>query len=511
MRIASLFVPLFPLAARLRSEPELREEAVVLVEGNGTSAHVVAATRRARKGGIRAGMTLPQARAIVPRVTARGRDADCERAAQEALLELGEQFSPRIEDGGEGVAYLDLSGLDRIFRSREGEEPRDPEQNLAQALLAASQSYGLPVRIGIASSKLAARVASELPATPTIVPPGEESSFLAPLPIFRLSPKLEVMAALTRWGLGSIGELARLPEAEVAARLGEAGRELLYAARGIDPRPLVPTVPSPSFSEGMDLEWPLVQLEPFLFVANAALDRMAARMEGRGYSCTRLDLVMKLEPDGWDARSIALPAPTRDVKTLLTLARLELEARPPAAPVAGFTFSGHPDKPRRAQLDLFGPPSLAPDKLATAIARIGAMVGPENIGSPRTVDGWLPERFEIVPFDPPPPPAMRRAVRPSRGILAVRVLRPPVPLGVIVDEETRRPRSVKALESREENGRKLDITGEVRIASGPWRLEEGWWTDTPSMREYWDLEVRGGVYRVYRAGDGAWRADGVYD
>ncbi|MCA1732720.1 MAG: hypothetical protein LC732_03865, partial [Acidobacteria bacterium] len=71
MRIASLFVPLFPLAARLRSEPELREEAVVLVEGNGTSAHVVAATRRARKGGIRAGMTLPQARAIVPRVTAR--------------------------------------------------------------------------------------------------------------------------------------------------------------------------------------------------------------------------------------------------------------------------------------------------------------------------------------------------------------------------------------------------------------------------------------------------------
>ena len=139
------------------------------------------------------------------------------------------------------------------------------------------------------------------------------------------------------------------------------------------------------------------------------------------------------------------------------------------------------------------------------------MVGPENIGPPRTVDGWLPERFEIVPFDPPPPPPMRRAVKPSRGTLAVRVLRPPVPLEVIVDEETRRPRSVKALESREENGRKLDITGEVRIASGPWRLEEGWWTDTPSVREYWDLELRGGVYRVYRAGDGAWRADGVYD
>ena len=64
------------------------------------------------------------------------------------------------------------------------------------------------------------------------------------------------------------------------------------------------------------------------------------------------------------------------------------------------------------------------------------------------MDGWLPEPFALVPFNPPPPPAMRRAVRPSRGILAVRVLRPPVPLEVIVDEEARRPRSVKALESR---------------------------------------------------------------
>jgi hypothetical protein len=75
-----------------------------------------------------------------------------------------------------------------------------------------------------------------------------------------------------------------------------------------------------------------------------------------------------------------------------------------------------------------------------------------------------------------------------------------VPLEVIVDEETRRQRSMKALESREENGRKLDISGEVRIVSGPWRLEEGWWTDAPCVREYWDVEVRGGVYRVYRAG-----------
>ena len=55
-------------------------------------------------------MTLPQTRALYPRLIARGRDLECERAAQEALLEVADSFSPRVEDGGEGIAYLDLDG-----------------------------------------------------------------------------------------------------------------------------------------------------------------------------------------------------------------------------------------------------------------------------------------------------------------------------------------------------------------------------------------------------------------
>ncbi|MGH9459217.1 MAG: DNA polymerase Y family protein, partial [Thermoanaerobaculia bacterium] len=449
------------------------------------------------------GLTLPQARAILPRVTARGRDAECERAAQEALLDLAGSFSPRIEDGGEGVAYLDLDGLERLFGS---------ERDLAQALRKAAESSALPCRIGIASSKLAARVAAELPESPTIVPAGEESAFLAPLPLFRLAPELEVMATLERWGIASVGDLARLPEAEIAARLGEAGRDLLAAARGIDPRPLVPTVPPPTFTEGMHLEWPLVALEPFLFVANAALDRMIRRMEDAGYACRRLELTLDLEPDGCDARGIDLPAPTRDTRTLLTLAKLDLEARPPGAPVAGFRITGIPDRPRRAQLGLFGPPALPPDKLAATVARLASIVGPERVGSPRTVDGHLPERCALAPFAPPPPPIMRRTPRPSRGILAVRTFRPAIPLEVVVDEATGQPRSIRSLATAEVNGRAIEIDGSVRVASGPWRVEEGWWSSAPARREYWDLELhRGGVYRAYLANSRDWFVDGLYD
>src|ERR1700745_2224187 len=109
--LACLFVPLFPLAARLRSEPDLKGEAAAVFEGNGNAARVLAATRRAREKGIQPGMTLPQARSIFPKLLARARDLESERAAQEALLEVADTFSPRVEDAGPGLAYLDLDGL----------------------------------------------------------------------------------------------------------------------------------------------------------------------------------------------------------------------------------------------------------------------------------------------------------------------------------------------------------------------------------------------------------------
>jgi protein ImuB len=480
MRIACCFVPMFPLAARLRSEPELLHEAVAIVEGNGNNAHVVAATRRARKKEIRPGLSLTQARSILPKLIARGRDAACERTAREALLEVAETFSPRVEDGDDGVVFIDISGTERHYPN---------EEELAKAAIRAIEGVGLPARVGIAASKLASRVAAELPQTPTIVAPGDEANFLAPLPLARLSPELEAAAMLQRFGLISIGDLARLPESEIASRLGEVGRELHFAARGIDPRPLIPRALPSEFREGMELEWPLVALEPFVFIANAALDRLCKRMEMQGFACKRIEMTLTLEPDGYDARAMDLPAPTRDVKTILTLIRLDLEKRPPGAPVIGFTFVAHPDRPRRAQLSLFGPAALSPEKLATTIARLISMLGEGCVGMPVTVDGHLPERHAIGDFSPPPPPDTRHTPPRARGLLVARTFRPPIPVEVITDGE-------RIASIRGEN-----IEGAVRICSGPWRVEEGWWREAPAEREYWDVELwGGGIYRLYCGG-----------
>jgi protein ImuB len=542
-RVLCLEVLLFPLAARLRSEPELREEAVAVLEGSGARARIVAATRRARQAGIRAGQTLAQARIRLPRLVARARDPSCERAAQEALLDVAEGISPRVEDDSPGRIYLDTTGLARHYPDAE-----DPEHALATSLLyAVEKNAGLSARIGIAGSKLAARVAASKRGGPTRVPRGREASFLAPLPLSRLLPAGELLSQLDRWGIHTAGAFARLSADAVTSRLGEAGRQLHALARGRDPQPLVPRKPPPTFVEGMELEWPLVDLEAFGFVARAALERLTARMAAHGVGCLRLDLSLELEPQGHHERSLTLPAPTRDVKTLVTLMRLDLERQRPGAPVRAFTLTAHPDQPRAAQLTLFGPEALSPERLATTLARLFALLGEDRVGAPSEVDAHRPEGYALVPYKLSPPPSTRRPPPPSRGLLAVRVLRPPIPLDVTLesasvpgdtfDESTTRaaPRYIEAIKVMEPQSvtrstryrsphrsphrplghpvKRPHIAGTVRVAAGPWSLEEDWWTEQPIRRIYWDVELDGGgLYRIYHDQAGQdWFADGVYD
>ncbi len=509
-RIACIRAALFPLAAYLRGAPELAREAVVVHEG--PSARIVAASRLARRAGVRPGLTVTQARNIESGLVDRVRDPEREHTAQEVLLEIAGAFSPRVEDGGEGMVYLDIAV--------------DDEHSLGQTMMRDMDAAGLPGRVGIAGSKLAARAAAALPRSPNVVAPRGEARFLAPLPLNSLlesgggsggtapdGDDQEILHTLKLWGLRTVGDLAGLPAGEVHSRLGGRGTALHAAARGVDPAPLTPRPPPPTFRESQTFEWPIDNLEPFLFVARGAVERLTARLEARGMGCKRLELSLKLEPEGFHELAIELPAPTREARTLLSLIRLNLEAAPPRAPILGMQLAAHPDVPRQAQLSLLGPAALSPDRLAAVTARLLALLGPNRVGSPRTRNGHLPERFRLADYDPPPPPRIRLEPRPGRGMLAVRTLRPPLEVEVLTVEASTpcpEPVQINPLPSDE---RHVRIEGPVRTAAGPWEIEEGWWREAPALRDYWDVELRNGaVCRIYRdRRSERWFADGVYD
>src|SRR5436309_2157068 len=110
-----------------------------------------------------------------------------------------------------------------------------------------------------------------------VVPAGTELGFLAPLPLACLAPPPAIAATLERWGIRRLGDLARLPVAEVATRLGPAGAALVRTARGEDERPLAPQALGGPVEEAIDLEYALDALEPLLFVLRGLVERAVGR------------------------------------------------------------------------------------------------------------------------------------------------------------------------------------------------------------------------------------------
>ncbi len=114
MPFACIFVPDFPVEALLRAEPELRSQAVAVLEGKAPLQKVFAVNETARRAGVDPGMTKLQIEACTGLVL-RARSPLQEAAAHAALLDCAQSFSPRVEDAGRDTILLDLAGLEPLF------------------------------------------------------------------------------------------------------------------------------------------------------------------------------------------------------------------------------------------------------------------------------------------------------------------------------------------------------------------------------------------------------------
>jgi len=504
MRLACLYVPDFPLAALLRVEPDLIGTPVAVADGPGPRAKLKAISADAVRRGVTVDLTTVQAKTIAADLTVRQVSSDTLRAAQAALCDAAESFTPRIEDAGDGVAYLDLEGLGALCES---------ESRLTNVLAQRVTRLGLEAQIGVAGSKVAAYLAACHGGGVTVVPPGEEWHFLAPVPIKLLAPDPELAVTLQRWGIRYIGDLAALPMTAVGTRLGPEGVSLVRRARGEDEHPLVPRSQPLHFEEGVEIEYGIEALEPLLFVLRGLLDRLTARLALRGFICGDLRLSLRLANRGRDEQTIAVAAPSNEVKSLLALVRLQLETHPPIAAIEGVRIAAVAERLRAAQLDLFRPNGPAPARWAITLARLAALCGAERVGAPVVADTHRPDAYGIAPFSAsprhpalstchPPNPRTLEPSNPSGAIpLALRAVRPPRAVEVFCERD--RPEFVRG------DG----FAGRVVHAAGPWRVYGEWWSDGRYVRDYYDAQLSDGcVYRLYcDLGARSWFVDGVYD
>src|SRR6266404_7312618 len=222
-RIACLLVADFPLAAVRRAEPELRGRPLVTVDDDDPRAPLTAISAEARALGVRVGLGTAQARAISSALVVRQPSAEVCRAAHEALLDVADSFSPRVEDASPGLAFLEIEGLQSLFGS---------ESHLATSLTARLRRVGLDGRVGVASTKTAARLAAQTGEGVDVVRTGEERQRIAALPVSVLAPPEELSVTLGRWGIHSCDQLAALPVTAVGWRFGDVGIRFWRTARG---------------------------------------------------------------------------------------------------------------------------------------------------------------------------------------------------------------------------------------------------------------------------------------
>jgi protein ImuB len=550
MPYACIFVPDFPVEALLRAEPDLRSQAVAVLEGKAPLQQIFVVNEKCRHVGVSPGMTKLQVETC-SHLVLRPRSSLQEAAAHAALLDCAQSFSPRVEDSGCDTVLLDLAGLEPLF----GSLPK-----IARDLARRASDLGLEANVAVASNPDTAALAAHGFSGVIVIPEGKEAEQLGNLPVevlFRNEDALQVLEILERWGIRNLRALAALPDVALSERLGQEGVRLQQLARGSTSRSLVPVESLLIFEEVIELEYPLVLLEPLAFLLSRLLEQLCARLGARALATQELRLQLELDntfhaeqttdhvgtgalarPGRAQARqsfhrTLRLPVPLLDPKVFLKLLQLDLNAHPPGAPIVKIHLAAEPVRPRAAQSGLFLPPSPEPEKLELTLARIAGIVGENKVGSLHLLDTHRPEGFRMHRFAPDQLQEQnkekqasglkftrngknREGIGPQRQengdgdratVTALRIFRPPVPATVTLQEG--RPAHIAC-------PRRKEICGKILWAAGPWRSSGDWWEQEGWARDEWDIALQEAtgitLYRLVRdLLSGQWRVEGSYD
>lgn len=515
---------------------------VALAEASRLRAVTVASARH----GVRAGMTLAEARARCASLDVRVWDGSAiTREALRttaALLVASPQVTPVA--GAPGLWWVGASGFDEL----------GGERNLARTLLRIARLWHPRARVAIANSCVAARAATwsnEQESPIMVIPHGGDATFLSAAPLSLIPMEDDLRESLLALGLRTAGAFAALEPGDVESRWGATGLAAWRLTRGEDRRRPVLARSEARRSVSVELPASVQTLDPLVFLLRAALDRLVRELVRDGRAAASVAITLQMD-DGLDSllpggmsRTVtreARPArPLARTAPLLERCRLLLDSWRLDAPVAGMTVSIPATAPLAAeQGDLLAPAWHDPDTLETALERLRLELGNDVVVRPVAYDTHRPDRaggwevraaFRVqaskVSERPDAPGgadvrSQRNATAPTatpgRGVastsatsgahgqrganapVATRLLEPPEPATVTCD-------GVVPVTLRWRNHY---LT--VNRATGPERLSGEWWKGG-FARDYWRCETTQGALTLFRdrMRGGSWWVSGWED
>ena len=314
LAIAHLDCDAFYATIEKRDRPELRDVPVIV--GGRHRGVVAACCYIARTYGVHSAMPMFQALKACPDATIVKPDMEKYAAVGREVRSMMLDLTPLVEPLSIDEAFMDLSGTESLHRA-------SPATTLAALAGRVEEELSITVSIGLGYNKFLAKIASDLdkPRGFAVIGRAEARSFLADKPVGLLWGVGQAMQRrLAGDGITLIGHLARIDEAELAARYGKIGKRLWSYARGEDDRPVDPDREAKSMSSEITLDEDISdpeQLRPILWQLS---ETVARRMKKAGIAGGGVTLKLKTADFRTITRARHLRAATQSAEEMFQAA-----------------------------------------------------------------------------------------------------------------------------------------------------------------------------------------------
>lgn len=381
--ILCVFFPAFRLQHLLRSEPALVEEAVVLFRVHQGGSTVVEVSKKAKKEGVREGMSLVQARQRCPTLHEFALDEERDTGGIKGVAEAFYALSPFVSLDPPDAIYCDMTGAFRVFAGVSG---------VRKCLATLLEEQGMNARASLSSSPASAWAIAAYGGEDWKEVAGVEvAEVLSQLPVAAMRLPEDVCQSLKKLGVKRIAQIRGCPKATLVRRYGKAGEDLYERARGQEKFLLQPYRPDAPLYASVELPVACHSLEPLLFSMKSLLDSLQSRMRGRGVAALRLKWELHTEVRV-ESGELVLPRPQHSSSVLLSILRERLSSLSLPAPVERIAVSvtevtqGGEENP-----DLFARKVSSSESLDELLARLSASLGEGSVFSPRVAWTHRPE------------------------------------------------------------------------------------------------------------------------
>jgi protein ImuB len=492
-RILALWLPLLPVE-RLQRQTRTDDTAdtpFVLIAKVDNAMHLSAADSCALRLGLRIGMALADARAMIPALVAVEADFAADAKLLAAIADWCERFSPFVALAPPHGLSLDVTGVAHLF----GGEAR----MLAQ-IREEFRAQGFSLQLALAGTAAAAHALARH-ANGVIAAPGEDAQAVAFLPITGLGADSAVLHGLRRAGLKTIGQVAARARPELTARFGLAFVHLLDRVLGKACAPISPRTPLPACMAEWRFAEPVVTEEVIAATLLALATRLSEVLEKRGEGARAVEACF-FRADGRMRRiGIETGRPTRDPAMLTRLLRERLDSL--ADPLdAGFGFDlirlgAGRTQTLSPQATSFDDRESEQADIAALADRLAARFGAHNVLRAQPQDTHIPEAAAIlgpaqhsIPRKVPWHATRLPGEAPRRPLRLFARAEPIEVMAQVPDGPPLRFRWRRALHR-------------VAQAEGPERIAMEWWrvNDAQPTRDYFRVEdEEGHRFWLYRDG-----------